>query len=154
MKRQRRTVKSILEINLHDGYFVYGQILEAGVAFYDFRSKDQLTDFKALNNSSVLFVVEVYRDVISKGRWLKVGKLDIRKELDPPPNKFIHDDMNPGKFELYNPISGKITPAKKKDVEGLECSAVWEGEHVEERIRDYYSEIENKWVKQQNEVFM
>ena len=153
VKRQRRTIKSIVEIDLKNGYFTYGQILEAGIAFFDYRTSTRLLDFKVLVDMPILFVIEVYDHVITKGQFLKVGKLDIRDELDPPPNKFIHDEMN-GSFELYNPITGEITSSTKDEVRGLECSSVWESEHVEERIKDYYTGKKNRIVEDFNKVFL
>lgn len=152
VKRQRRTIKSIVEIDLKGGYFAYGQILVAGIAFFDYRTKARLTDFKVLIEAPILFVIEVYDHVITKGQFLKVGKIDIRDELDPPPNKFIHDEMNDS-FELYNPITGEITASTKDEARGLECSSVWEAEHVEERIKDHYTGKENHIVKDFNKVF-
>lgn len=62
--------------------------------------------------------------------------------------KFIQDVLNPEKFELYDPNNGEIIPATKEQIQGLECAAVWEAEHVESRIIDYYEGRPNKWVKQ------
>ena len=62
--------------------------------------------------------------------------------------KFIQDSLNPSKFESYNPNTGEITPSTKEECIGLERAAVWEAEHVESRITDFFNSRENVWVKQ------
>lgn len=69
MKRQQRTVGAILRIDLKDGYYNYAQILEFGVAFFDIHVKEsELESLDILLEKSILFIVEVYNDVITKGR--------------------------------------------------------------------------------------
>lgn len=53
-------------------------------------------------------------------------------------------------------ISGLITVTRDSinevevehwEVEGLERLAVWDPEHVEDRIRDHYNGVQNIWVE-------
>jgi hypothetical protein len=150
MKRQRITEESILEINIQNQYFVYAQILKKslGYAFFDYKTKNKITDFEVLRHANVLFILKVYNDIVNHGKWIKVGKLSIRKDLLELPMEFIQDIQNPNNFELYNPNNGEITPATKEQCIGLECCAVWEAEHVESRIADYYKGKQNIWVEQ------
>lgn len=149
MGKQRITEGSILEIKIENRYYVYAQILTKGLgyAFFDFKSTQRLMDFTVLKDAKILFILMVYSDVITQGRWLKVGKLPIRESLVVQPMKFIQDSLSPEKFELYNPNNGEIIPATKQEVLGLECAAVWEAEHVESRISDYYEARPNIWVE-------
>lgn len=147
-KRQVRTLGSIVQIDLNDGYYSYAQILKEGLAFFEFRSKGELKDMNLLVEKPVLFIISVFRDVISKGKWLKVGKLPLKEGLKTLPFQFIQDSIDPKNFELYNPNTGEITPSTREEVKGLECAAVWEAEHVEDRLRDYYNGKPNVWVEQ------
>lgn len=155
MKRQIITPGSILEIHIEKEYYVYAQILLNGLgyAFFDFKSKVRLMDLNTLLNCKVLFILMVYDDVITKGVWLKVGKLPIREELLIQPMKFIQDALNPDKFQLYNPNTGEISSATKKDCKGLERASVWEANHVEDRIRDHYLGVPCAWLKEDYELF-
>ena len=62
--------------------------------------------------------------------------------------QFIQDALNPIMFSLYNPNTGEITDTTKDKVLGLEAAAVWEAEHVESRVKDYYNATTNIWVEQ------
>ncbi|OJV71174.1 MAG: hypothetical protein BGO42_04950 [Flavobacterium sp. 40-81] len=90
---------------------------------------------------------------MTQGRWLKVGKLNIREEIRKQPMKFIQDALNPENFELYDPNTGEITPTTKKHIKGLERAAVWEAHHVEDRIRDYYNGVPCVWLAEDIELF-
>ena len=149
MKKQQRTVGSILEVDLCDGTFVYAQILEkASFAFFDYRVKSRLSNFDILTTKGILFILSVYKNAVTDGRWLKVGKIPIVKELQVLPMQFIQDALNPIMFSLYNPNTGEITDTTKDKVLGLEAAAVWEAEHVESRVKDYYNATTNIWVEQ------
>ena len=149
MTRQMITKGAILEIHIDNKYYCYAQILEeGGYAFFDFRSNIKILDFTILLNVPILFILGVYSNVITQGHWLKVGKLEIRKDLKMQPMQFIRDSLNPGNFKFYNPNTGEITPATKEECKDLECAAVWDDEHVESRIKDYYNGVPNVWVEQ------
>lgn len=148
MKKQRRTIGAMVEIDLKNGNYCYAQILNDGLVFFDLKTTKRLTNLDVLLECPVLFFLSVYRDVISQGRWLKVGKLPIRKEFEVLPMKFIQDNLNPDRFELYNPNTGDITKTTKDKIIGLERAAVWEADHVEDRLRDHYEGKLNVWLEQ------
>ena len=148
MKRQRRPPGSIVKIDLKNGYYNYAQIVENGIAFFDIYTKDpELEDLSILLEKPVLFILEVYRDVISTGLWLKVGKLPIREDLKTLPMQCIQDALDETQFELYNPNTGEVTKATREECEGLETCAVWEAYHVESRLRDHYNGVPNDIVE-------
>lgn len=150
MKRQRVTEGAILEINIENQYYVYAQILVKGLgyAFFDYKSKEHLKDLNELLKCEVLFIVTVYDDVVTQGKWIKVGKLPIRQDLLVQPMKFMQDYMDLDKFDLYNPNTGEIVKATRDECFGLERASVWEFNHVEDRIRDHYLGVPNVWVEQ------
>ena len=153
-KRQRITTGSILEINIENQYYVYAQILQnASCVFFDYKSPSPLNDFSILENKPILFIIAVYNDVITKGRWLKVGKLEIRKDFEILPLKFIQDAQHPDRFEFYNPNTGEITPTTKDKIKGLERAAVWDANHVEDRIKSHYLGTTSIWMKEDIELF-
>lgn len=146
MKRQQMTIGAILEIRINSDYFVYAQIIPTRVcAFFDFRTAEPLKDLNILLSKPILYILAVYNDVITRGEWLKVGKLPVREDLMTRPYTYIWD-MIGKRYELYNPNTGKITPSTKEECRGLEVTAVWDRHHVEDRIRDYYNGVPCKWI--------
>lgn len=149
MANQIITEGAILELCIDNQYYVYAQILgKAGYAFFDFASNKRMQEFKILQTREVLFILSVYNDVVTRGKWRKVGKLPIREDLQTQPLQYIQDIHYPDRFELYDPNTGEITKATREQCEGLECAAVWEASHVEDRIRDHYLGVPNIWVEQ------
>lgn len=154
IKKQRITIGAILEINIDNKYYTYAQILDkGGYAFFDYKNEKHLNDLSILQEKPVLFIVGVYEDVVKKGHWLIVGKLNIRQELTIQPMQFIQDALHPDRFEFYNPNTGDITPAKKEKIRGLERAAVWEAHHVEDRIKCHYEGTTSIWMKEDIELF-
>jgi len=90
-------------------------------------------------------MIAVYKNAVTKGRWLKIGKLPLEQNLQKFPPEFIQDPIEPTQFSIYE--NGKIRPAKREECEGLERAAVWEARHVEERLRDHYACRPNYWVE-------
>ncbi len=154
MKRQRRTVGAVVEIDLEDGFYSYARILDfASFAFYDIRSPDKRTDINHIVSYPILFIVAVYNDVITRGRWLKIGSIPLEEQLRVLPMQFVQDALHPSRFSFYNPNTGQMTPANKEHCKGLERTAVWDAHHIEDRIRDHYAERPCVWLKEDLELF-
>ena len=148
MKKQKRTVDSIFKVPLSDNTQSYGIILEkSSVAIFKIKVENTVVISDILKQD-VLFIVAVYNSVITTGRWEIIGTVKLDSRFATLPLNFIQDSINPESFEIYNPNNGEITKSSKENCLGLECAAVWEAEHVESRIFDYFSGKENVWVKQ------
>lgn len=154
MKRQKYTVGSIVEIPINNGeYYCYGQLIGYGeCAVFDYRSPQPITDFSILNDTRMLFRVCLYRHVIGSGEWLKVGKLPLREEFKTFPDQFIYHDWNQ-RFFLYKVESGEIIPASKEECRGLERCAVWDSNHVEDRILAHYNNTLCVWQEEEIRIF-
>lgn len=138
MKRQRRTVGSILAIKLSNDYFTYAQILKEGLVFFDYFIRVPIQNFEILEYKEPVFFLSVYKDIITRGKWLKVSKLAIRESFETVPMQYIQDKLNESNYEFYNPNTGEVTPATKEECEGLEVAAVWDAHHVEERLLNHF----------------
>jgi hypothetical protein len=154
IKKQRITIGAILQINIENDYYTYAQILgKSAYAFFDYKTKEPLKDLYILLDKPVLFITNVYDDVVTKGHWLKVGKIELRSDLLEIPMQFIQDAQHPDRFEFYNPNTGDITPATKQEIKGLERAAVWEASHIQDRIRDHYNGVPCAWLKDDIQLF-
>jgi len=144
LKRQQRTTGAVVKIPLENGYHSYARILDVDIAFYDIRTKEELTVDKIVK-LPVLFITTVYDDAIVKGYWTKVGKkLPLENHLINTPPKYTQDILNPDKFTLvYN---DKQVEASKEACKGLEFWTIWQTEKIEERLNNHFSSKENAFV--------
>lgn len=143
--KRRQLVGSVVRIDLGDGFHSYARVLEEGLfAFYDSRTeKDLLLD--EIISRPVLFIVPVMGYAVSRRHWKVIGTAPLDSALMNPPPRFMQDALNLKEFSLYE--KGEIRPATMEECIGLECEAVWDPSHVEDRIRDHYLGRANKWVE-------
>lgn len=145
-KAQRRNVGVVLKIPLDGNVACFALTLpEADFAFFGPEAAQDAPTSKLFSHA-VLFRVAVHKSAWSLGRWSKVGKVEVPVSLLTPVPTFIQDALDPSMFQLY--IGGNIRPAKRSECEGLECCAVWEPEHAEQRLRDHLAGVPNVWVEQ------
>jgi hypothetical protein len=148
-KRVRRRVGDILKINLGDGLHSYGQVAEDPlIVFFDGAFGEALSPEQAIA-LPVLFRIWVHNDAVKKGIWEVIGNLPLapRNAVEP---FFYKQDAVTGTLSLYHSSfadTGWERPASATDCDGLECAAVWDAEHVEDRLRDHYAGRPNEWVE-------
>ena len=153
MKRQQETVGSIVQIHINDEFYVYAQILPHGLlAFFDYKSDTELSDLNVLKNAKILFITSVYKYVITKGIWSKVGKIPIREDLQVLPLRFVYDRISE-KIFTYNPETGETAPTTIDVAKKLERAAVWDDKQIEERIKNHYDGVPCKWLQETFELF-
>lgn len=135
----------VVVIDLGNGSFGYGRVLPKPLmAFYDLESTEQVAAAEVVK-STVLFIVSVMYQAIKSDRWDIVGNVPLEESLKIEP-RFFMQDMLSKEFSIY--YAGKITPAASRDeCIGLERAAVWEAEHLEDRLRDHFAGVPNKWVE-------
>ena len=144
-KFQKCTVGSLVKIPLGDNSHSYGIILPSPeMAFFDINTSDEL-DPSHIPESPVLFRAWVRKYAITSCRWPKVGKADIPFHLQNTIPRFIQDILNPKCFEISQ--GGVIRPASREECFSLECAAVWDPYHIEDRLRDHFAGIPNKWFE-------
>ena len=145
-KKTNRCTGDILAIPLGDGSFAFAQVLrDPLLAFFSLRS-NVITHADEIVQSSVLFVVPVMNYAIRDGVWMVVGNSAIGSSLQKEPLFFKKDAVS-GDLSIYKDSTAEEWPATKEECLGLECAAVWEPEHVEDRLRDYFAGVPNKWVE-------
>jgi hypothetical protein len=145
MKRQSEAIGDVVRIDLGDGFHTYARKLEEGIfAFYDCRVKEELP-IDQIISCPILFQVPVMAYAVKRGRWEVIGRAPLDDVLKNPSPRFMQDALRPQVFSIYE--KGKIRPATKEECVGLEREAVWDPEHVEDRLRDHYAGRKNKWVE-------
>lgn len=145
-RRQRRTPGDFVRIPLQDGNHTYGRVLEEPlVAFYDAMTTVDL-DLGSLASRPILFRLCVQNSAITRGRWPVIGSTPLTPDLVRPPVFFRQDAIDPALFFLHH-LDGHETPASRQQCIGLERAAVWDPEHVEDRLHDHYLGRPNKWLQ-------
>lgn len=148
-KRQRWKAGAIVEIPLGNECWAYGQLGEEYfVAVFEgcFSARPSV---EKLIQLPILFKSFIYRDVVSRGYWPKVGQAEPRKDVLQEDYRF-KQDMITGALSLYHSdfsLQGYEKPALLSECCGLERVAVWEASHVEDRIIATRDGKLCKWVE-------
>lgn len=150
-KRVRRKPGQIFEVRLGNDAYCYGLVLrEPLMAFYDrlFPTQRSPEDVKDL---PIAFTIMVMNSAITSGHWPVVGNAPIPESMLAPP-KFCNRDSVSGEIMIYHEVPELAPhyerPAAPGECNGLETAAVWEPEHVEDRLRDHFAGRPNVWVEQ------
>ena len=145
LKRQQRTVGAIVEIPLEGGFKTYARILDDFMAFYDIYIEEQPA-IQDIIDSEVLFFTAVYDYVITKGYWLKVGKvLLLEDKIIKLPPFYTQDFITLSRYTIFE--NGSQRPAMKKECVGMEYFAVWKHKSMEKRLNDHFTEQPNDEVE-------
>jgi hypothetical protein len=130
MKKQRIRPGDNLEICLPDGRYAYGKIFnDASIGVYDI-----VTSTRAVPamGASFMFVVGVYRDLLTSGKWPRVAHEPFPTPEDAWPPPYAVKDPISGEWSIYH--RGNIHPANQSTVAHLEVAAVWDENHIVQRI--------------------
>jgi hypothetical protein len=144
-KRQRWSHGAVVVVPLGNGFHTYAQMLDdPEYAFFDCRTrKELLASIAAIH--PVLFRLWVSGYAHTTGRWPKVGTAPVRAELQAPVRRYNQDALRPQDTRLtYDGCEGPL--GSVADCEGLECAAVWDPEHVEDRLRSHYEGVPCEWT--------
>jgi len=137
-KRKRIKLGDVYAIPLPDGRFAFGRrFKDASIAIYRYIGKS-VEDIP--QDEDYQFIVGVYDDVLKSGQWTVVINRPFEDEDEawPPPACVI--DKLSGGYSIYH--KGEMKRASKQDCDGLEVAAVWEAEHIIDRIMG-----DDKWHK-------
>ncbi|MBO9419886.1 hypothetical protein J7481_10305 [Labrenzia sp. R4_2] len=112
-------------------------------AFYDFVSESE-ADAETVLSQPVKYTLLVMNNAVTSGRWRVISQADLDADLQKPV-RFFKQHLISGELSIN--INGESFPATVQDCIGLECNAVWDAEHVEDRILDEIKGRPNKWVE-------
>jgi hypothetical protein len=122
---------AVIQIALPNGKFAYGRLYrDASIGIYQ-----EVSDVPAkppIGSRDFRFNVGVYKDVLTSEKCAVVGEDPFVEGEDPwPPAHCIVDPIS-GECSIYH--HGEIKPALPEECQGLETAAVWELEHIIDRI--------------------
>ena len=146
VKGDRQALKEgdTFRIDLGDGTHAYGRALRVPLfAFYEYVGKQEFP-IDSILAMPTAFRIWVMKYAVTSGRWKKIGNsqlnIDILSEVS-----FFKKDPLTKKYSIYR--EGCELSATARDVKDLDYAAVWDPEHVEERLRDYAANRPNRSVE-------
>ena len=146
-KKRYPKLGTVIAIPLNSRLFGFGLILSRPqIAVLDVKSgRPELPVLEGPIDGHVLFHVSVMRSAVLSDAWRKIGEIELPDSLKKEPWTFNQDLMS---GEIYLTKTGsEDVPTTPEGIRGLERVAVWEGEHLEDRIRDHFAGRPNKWVE-------
>lgn len=142
-KKRRLKVGDVFAIPLSNREFAYGRVCPPPrYAFYKLKS-NQILPLESVIRAPVAFIVFGWDDPIRDGTWPVVGHAPLPPDLQKEP-LFFKKDIITGKLTIYRDSTGKEVPATKKQCKNLECAAVWDPDHVIQRLEDLFAGRKNQ----------
>lgn len=114
------------------------------MAFFDFRSKNELEDVEEILRHRIAFRVPVAPDAAASGGWRLLGIAQLRGQLA---ERACYRHRPVGSQEAYLYKAGVSSPASPEELEGLEDLSTWFSTHVEERLEDHFAGRPNRHVE-------
>lgn len=128
----------IVRIDFDAGQHTYGLLLaDPYVAVYDLPGAGDPPEPTGLLGRPILFILAVHDRALARD-WPVVGRVPPGSPLPAVPEFFLQDMFNPQSCKIID-VEGNLRQVPPEECVGLERAAVWEAEHVAERIRDYYA---------------
>jgi len=147
-RRVRRKVGDVVSIPLEDNRVAFGWVLEEPLlAFFDYScDTGAMPTIDEIIRKPISFRVNVMNYAVTRGRWTVIGHAPVPEKLLQTP-WFFKEDRFSGKLSLTQVGAGDEIPATPEQCKGLERAAVWDPEHVEDRLRDHFAGRPNIWVE-------
>ena len=117
---------------------------EGGEAFAQMLNHPEMAFFADKELTKLLFRIWVHKSCYSTGHWLRIGKAPVSLDCQAEVPRFSKDAIN-GSYSIRVRIEER--KATREECIELECAAVWEANHVEDRLADLAAGRENKWQK-------
>lgn len=110
------------------------------MSFYNFNTKAPMHDLDDIAARPILFSVLVHKSALKK--WKVIGKRPLQENLRRGIKRFLQDVADPTKCTIADE-DGNDRPATPSECIGLERSAIWEDNHVEDRLLDTFNDRPN-----------
>ncbi|MFS1861275.1 hypothetical protein BCU90_19860 [Vibrio lentus] len=124
-------IGKVVEIKLENGLYCYALVIgEPVVAFSELFFEEPQSDFDTMFDDSTFCIFAMKRALGPKG-WVKVGKIN-NHPLFSKKHQFFKFDLISKTFSIYSEC--EETPATREQCLGLECAAVWDKKHIEDRL--------------------
>jgi Immunity protein 26 len=136
---------AFIRIPLADRSYGYGRLLEFPyAAFYDLRTIDQISDLDEISAKPIIFILAVHKSIIET--WEIIGQRPLEESMGQSFERFMQSPSDRSDCKIVD-RAGNERPASPADCVGLERVAVWEPNHIEDRLLDTFMNRPNKWAE-------
>lgn len=139
---------NIVRIELDADRHCYGQVAYEPLIVFFAGIHDGDLALDRIPMLPVAFKLWVMKYALTKSIWPVIGNRDVTTENATEPYFFKQDQFS-GRLALHHSTFAATNyekPATLSECRGLECAAVWDPEHVVDRLRDLADGRPNKWV--------
>ncbi|WP_282078454.1 Imm26 family immunity protein [Epibacterium ulvae] len=136
MKRQRWTMGAVVRIPLSTDKFAFGVLLKQPMIAFLSTSSDAQTFEGPVTDDQILLKACVDTYIISKGHWIKVGKVDLSTFDSSEPIRYVYDTISDCYF-LYHGSwidTSYLKPCTKEVALQHDRAAVWNLWAIIERL--------------------
>jgi len=125
-------------IPINEKQYTFGRIISFPfMEFYNYiLEKEDIDNFdpSLLLKNKPIFTVLIHKSCVSKKHWKIIGFNDTNLPEVPP--VFIQDAFNPSDIKILQGTTS-LVKARFEDVRNMERQAIWESDHIEQRIKDH-----------------
>ena len=133
----------VIKIELSNSMLVYGFVISDPIVAFSKAYKTPQTDWVSVFKSPS-FTICVMKYAHGKNGWAHVAQTDIAHLKNYEPTFYMYDNISK-KFSTYK--NNVESPSTKGECLHLECAAVWDKTHIEDRLLALSENRECKWVK-------
>ena len=135
-RRKKLKIGDVYTISIPNGKYAFARTFnDACIAIYK-HIGDTAEDIPSTEDYQ--FTVGVYKDILRSGQWPIVESRPFKNEEEAWPPPMCTIDPISGEYSIYH--KGEFRASSKTECEGFEEAAVWEAEHIIDRIMG-----EDKW---------
>lgn len=136
----------VLSIQLSGSRLAFAWVLpDPLMAFFDFWSYAPPPPVEEIVVRPVAFRIWVMKYAVTAGLWPVIGHVPVPQALMEPPEFFKQDALS-GRLSIYRTGEAE-RPASHEECSRLERAAVWDPQHVVDRLEDHFAGRLNKWVE-------
>lgn len=147
-KRISRKVGDVLRIDLENGRHSYAQVAgEPLIIFFEGVFDEQIAT-ESIPHLPVTFRLWVSNHAVTGGIWPIIAHHPLTPENAAEPFFYKQDSVS-GELSLYHSKFADTNyeqPTTLAKCNGLECAAIWEPEHVADRLHDHAAGRSNMWA--------
>jgi hypothetical protein len=146
MAKQKLNIGDLVQIDIGERNLAFGRVLgQSQIAFYGISTRvGEPIDVEKVIGAPIVFVVAVMDSAVKSGRWQIVSHRPLEPALIESRDYFIRDRFTE-KYSIYRSSDGAIRSASPEECRTLERAAVWDAEHVEDRLRDHFANRPSRW---------